>query len=231
MTCVIGYRDPKNGRVYIGTDSCGGNLALARQFTRKDRKVFKLRDDEDTLIGFCGSFRMGQLLMRAEGLLEEPILEDLTEEDLEDLTEEELEEIEENKDDAQKVTYKKVEEVNFDTMVDVFIPNSINLLMEGGFAVQGENGIEGGVFLVANKDKLFRIDGDFQVGEYEDDFIAIGSGETFAYGALEALKNTRMSIPKRIEVALRSAAKYAMGVQGPFVIMNTADNEIIKVDK
>ena len=56
MTCVIGYRDPKNGRVYIGTDSCGGNLALGRQFTRKDRKVFKLRDDEDTLIGFCGSF-------------------------------------------------------------------------------------------------------------------------------------------------------------------------------
>ena len=73
MTCVIGYRDPKNGRVYIGTDSCGGNLALGRQFTRKDRKVFKLRDDEDTLIGFCGSFRMGLLLMRADGLLEEPI--------------------------------------------------------------------------------------------------------------------------------------------------------------
>ena len=39
MTCVIGYRDPKNGRVYIGTDSCGGNLALARQFTRKDRNT------------------------------------------------------------------------------------------------------------------------------------------------------------------------------------------------
>ena len=238
MTCIIGYRDSKNGIVYIGADSCGGNTMLAKKFIRRDRKVFKLKDDKESLIGFAGSFRMGQLLMTAEGLFDEPVIKD--DEDDEDLSAEEYEDeiVKDEEDvdstpllDKMNIKYKRVKEVNLESMIDVFIPNTANLLLEGGFAVQGENGLEGGVFLVANKDKLYRIDGDFQVGEMEDDYIAIGTGENFALGALEAMKDSKISIPKKIEKALRVATKYAMGVEPPFIIMNTGNDEVIEIKK
>lgn len=225
MTCVVGYRDPKNGVVYIGADSCGTNTLLGRKFIRKDRKVFKLKDDNESLIGFAGSFRMGQLLMTAEGLFDEPVIKEDVEEE---------KEVEENTEDLlgkSEVKYERVKEVNLETMIDVFIPNTANLLLEGGFATQGENGLEGGIFLIANKDKLYRIDCDFHVGELIDDYVAIGSGEAFALGALEALKSSKMSIPKKIEKALRAATKYSTGVEPPFIIMNTGNDEVIEINK
>lgn len=56
MTCICGIE--KNGVVWIGGDSAGtaGNM---HQRVRGDKKVF-IRGE--FIIGFCGSFRMGQLL-------------------------------------------------------------------------------------------------------------------------------------------------------------------------
>lgn len=57
MTCIVGIEH--DGVVYIGGDS----LAIAGDAleTREDEKVF-LTDDEKFLIGFSGSYRIGQLL-------------------------------------------------------------------------------------------------------------------------------------------------------------------------
>lgn len=58
MTCIVGLVD--KGKVYMGADSAGvSGLSL---MVRTDRKVFT---NGDFIMGFTGSFRMGQLLNHA----------------------------------------------------------------------------------------------------------------------------------------------------------------------
>jgi len=58
MTCIAGV--VHNGKVYIGGDSAGSFGHSLN--VRADRKVFK---SGEFLYGFCGSFRMGQLLQHS----------------------------------------------------------------------------------------------------------------------------------------------------------------------
>lgn len=55
MTCIVGLEH--NGRVYIGGDSAG--VSDYDLTVRADEKVFR---SGPFVMGFCGSFRMGQLL-------------------------------------------------------------------------------------------------------------------------------------------------------------------------
>lgn len=57
MTCIVGYIDKKESKVYIGADSAG--VAGMNVVVRKDVKVFKVAD---FIIGCTSSFRMIQLL-------------------------------------------------------------------------------------------------------------------------------------------------------------------------
>lgn len=56
MTCIVGIAT--DGKVYIGGDSYAGREADYRRITNL-RKVFKIGE---FLIGYAGSFRMGQIL-------------------------------------------------------------------------------------------------------------------------------------------------------------------------
>ena len=68
MTCIVGYVDKLENKVYIGGDSAGvGGYNLT---VRSDEKVFK---NGDYLMGFTSSFRMGQLLRYA---FTPPVLEE-----------------------------------------------------------------------------------------------------------------------------------------------------------
>ena len=58
MTCIIGYIDRENKKILISGDSAGVNKYML--YHRKDSKIF-IR--EPFIMGFTGSFRMGQLLM------------------------------------------------------------------------------------------------------------------------------------------------------------------------
>ena len=58
MTCIVGFVDKINKKIFIGSDSAGVGSYDIR--TRKDPKVF-IRDR--FIMGFTTSFRMGQLLM------------------------------------------------------------------------------------------------------------------------------------------------------------------------
>lgn len=66
MTCIVGLK--YEGVTYIGADSLGANSWSKIQ--RKDKKVFRLKDTDKALIGFTSSYRMGQLLMYSEGLID-----------------------------------------------------------------------------------------------------------------------------------------------------------------
>jgi len=62
VTCIVGIE--QDGAVYIGGDSAGieeDSLAICR---RADEKVF-VNDTGEFIMGFCGSFRVGQLLRYA----------------------------------------------------------------------------------------------------------------------------------------------------------------------
>ena len=66
MTCIVGLIE--NGITYIGGDSLGSNGHT--KVSRRDKKVFKLKDTDNAIIGHTSSFRMGQLLMYATNLID-----------------------------------------------------------------------------------------------------------------------------------------------------------------
>jgi len=72
MTCIVGLMH--DGIVYMGADSMASN-GYTRAI-RKDKKVFKLKSTKGALAGFTTSFRMGQLLMYADNLIDDTVFVD-----------------------------------------------------------------------------------------------------------------------------------------------------------
>jgi ATP-dependent protease HslVU (ClpYQ) peptidase subunit len=62
MTCVVALEH--KGTIYIGADSAGVDANSLAIVGRADEKVF-ITDDGDYIMGFAGSFRIGQLLRYA----------------------------------------------------------------------------------------------------------------------------------------------------------------------
>lgn len=62
MTCIVGII--KDGNVYLGGDSAGVDLKGLSIQSRKDVKVFKVKNNYGNkfVVGYTSSFRMGQLL-------------------------------------------------------------------------------------------------------------------------------------------------------------------------
>lgn len=101
-------------------------------------------------------------------------------------------------------------------MVVDFVGALRTTLKEGGFAKK-ENEVEkGGVFLVGFRERLFRIEGDYQVGESADGYDACGWGAMVALGALHA---TPRAAPRhRLIAALKASEYHSRCVRGPFHI-------------
>jgi len=57
MTCIVGYIDKEDGKVYIGSDSVGATTCICR--TLVDSKLFK---KGDMIFGCTSSFRMIQII-------------------------------------------------------------------------------------------------------------------------------------------------------------------------
>lgn len=190
MTCIVGLIE--NGVTYIGGDSLGSNGWT--KVKRKDKKVFKLKDTDNAIIGYTSSFRMGQLLMYATDLID------------------------------------KRDEPNIDHeyIVSKFIPNVIRLFENGGYSRNKNGEKEGGVFLLGYNDKLYMIDSDFQVVESFDNYLACGSGEDFALGSLMTTEGSGLTPEERIRKALQAASKFSVGVESPYYIVNTENNEVVE---
>ena len=116
-------------------------------------------------------------------------------------------------------------------MVKTFIPNLITLF-SNGIKHESEND-KGANFLVGVKNKLFEIQNDYSVLEPLDGFSAVGCGEDVAIGSLITTttyyKDTHPI--DHVKFALEAAEKACCGVQRPFVIINTKDeDELIRID-
>lgn len=85
-----------------------------------------------------------------------------------------------------------------------------------------------GDLIFGYRNRLFIIQSDYSVLESSDGYMSIGSGYLFALGSLFSTKNLIDNPKTRIHLALQSAAKFDMGVQAPFYIINTVNDDVIE---
>lgn len=108
----------------------------------------------------------------------------------------------------------------FEYMCTDFVDAVRKCFNDGGYMKKRTLGDEqGGTFLVAYKDRLFKICDDFQVCENLNGIDAIGCGDDFALGALMILDKQDISSEQKALEALEAAAFFSSAVSGPFVII------------
>ena len=112
-------------------------------------------------------------------------------------------------------------EIDHKYMVTKFIPKVQKAFKNGGFGKDDDGEKIGGSFLVAYKDLLFQIEEDYQVGINSVGYAADGSGQEFALGSLSTTENLKMKPKDRVLAALRAAAHFSPGVNGPFHVADT----------
>lgn len=99
-------------------------------------------------------------------------------------------------------------------MVTEFIDSVRKCLKDGGYAEKHDEAERGGTFLVGHAGRLFKVEGDYQVGEPVVEYDACGCGEDLALGALFATPNRAPM--DRLKTALEAAERFSAGVRGPF---------------
>jgi ATP-dependent protease HslVU (ClpYQ) peptidase subunit len=103
----------------------------------------------------------------------------------------------------------------YEYMCTDFINAVRNCFKDGGYLQKYSDGDEkGGTFLVAYKDRLFKVSGDFQVGEAMQGYDACGCGDSYALGSIF---NTNKTNANTIVLdALKTAEYFSGGVSEPF---------------
>lgn len=105
-------------------------------------------------------------------------------------------------------------------MVTTFIDAVRTAFKAGGFASKDKEEESGGTFLVAHRGRLFCVEGDYQVAENIYPYSAVGAGESYAYGALNALSQAADVTPAQaIRYALGAAAEMSGAVCEPFHVV------------
>jgi ATP-dependent protease HslVU (ClpYQ) peptidase subunit len=110
----------------------------------------------------------------------------------------------------------------YEYMCTDFINAVRTCFKDGGYLQKYTDGDEkGGFFLVAYKDRLFKIEEDFQVAENLNGMDAVGCGADFALGAMFSMQNQNITTKDKVLKALEAAEFLALGVSRPFIIKNT----------
>lgn len=185
MTCVVAVVEG-DGSIHFGCDSLGSNGHSQTVLT--DPKIFR---NGESLIGFTGSFRMGQLLQHSF------VLPDKTE------GQTEKEYLVTSFMDSARMTFKL---------------GGFGYHADGDFNEEG--GDVGGDFLLGYRGNLYMIQSDYALLHAVDDFAAIGSGEEPANAVLFATRGLGMDPTARLQLALEAAAYQISSVKPPFHFMS-----------
>lgn len=179
MTCIIGLKHKK--KVYIGGDSCAVGGYETRVFSNK--KVFYIGNNNNRmLIGYSGSFRMGQIIQYHVQPSEITL-------------------------PIEKYLVRK------------FIPVLRKTLEKHKWLKQesgSDNINDDGQFLVGLKGQVFCIYEDFQVHSVSDNILTLGSGSSYALGAMLALADVPPK--KRILTALEISGQLTTSVCAPYYV-------------
>lgn len=104
-------------------------------------------------------------------------------------------------------------------MATDFINAVRKCLKDGGFAEKDKEKESGGTFLVGYQKRIFEIYEDYQVGERDEPYSAVGCGFDLALGSLYTSAHDASGVTNprlRIELALSAAANFSAGVSAPF---------------
>lgn len=112
----------------------------------------------------------------------------------------------------------QMKESDYEFMCTKVVDSIRDCLRINGYTQITNNRESIGQFLIGYKNRLYKIDTDFQVAEHIDNFISCGSGEDFALGAFNILKNMDLSAKQICKKALETAEKFNPSVGKPFVI-------------
>jgi len=187
MTCIVGVARDKT--VFIGGDSLATDSASLAKTLRADPKVFV---KDGMIIGFCGSFRMGQIIRYAFKTPARP----KSVSDLEYLI----------------GTWVPA-------LIDCFDKQGYS---GDKPAESKDESKVGGNFLLGYKGVLYEIEDDYQVGIPMDNYASVGCGRELAMGSLfTSLRNPETDPKDIIGVALEAAEAFSAGVQKPFVILES----------
>ena len=105
-------------------------------------------------------------------------------------------------------------------VVEALIPHYREILKEHGYA-KTDNGEEsGGVFALGFNGHLFVVYSDFQVMQSSHNYISVGSGESYALGALKIMEGTKLSPKVKIKKAINTASAFCTGVGGKTSIVS-----------
>ena len=118
-----------------------------------------------------------------------------------------------------KVEEQKEEQTDYEYMCTTFIDAVRKCLKSNGYSTVDNNEEKIGTFLVGYNKKLYKIEGDLQVGESYDTFNSVGCGEDYAKGAMEILTKSKQSPKQIIKKALDIVVKFSAGVRPPFNIV------------
>ena len=116
--------------------------------------------------------------------------------------------------------------VNHEYLVTEFIPAIQKLFEDGGYGTTNSGEKSAGCFLLGHKDKLYKIEPDYQVGESFLSYDTCGCGESHALGSLHSTEGLGLTPEERIRKALQAASEFSVGVAPPFYIINTYDNHV-----
>lgn len=94
--------------------------------------------------------------------------------------------------------------------------DAVRKTLKDGGALHTENGEEGmdAALLLGYEGHLYEMYGDFQIGEPEAPFAAVGSGSDVALGALHA--SAGLPVDRRLWLALEAAERFVPSVRRPF---------------
>lgn len=154
----------------------------------------KLFDNGPMTFGICGSGRMGQLLQFSLVIPKK----------------------------------KRKSQAGLEYMATTFVDAVRECLKNGGFAGKTSGAIAdhkegeeiGGTFVVGFEKQLYIVEENYQVMMPRKPFTAIGSGGTYAIGALYVLRKQNPMLSSRTTalLALEAAERYNAPVRRPFVI-------------
>jgi ATP-dependent protease HslVU (ClpYQ) peptidase subunit len=187
MTCIVALS--VGNKVFMGGDSAASDEKSGLILQVTDPKVFKVGQFG---IGFCDSFRMGQILQYS---WTPPIYKPTT---------------------GFKNLDKFMRTKFVESIKEAYQENGYGRFGNNA----SEDGDEGGIIIIAvqNTGRIFIMDVDYHISEVDVEYLAEGSGQQVALGSLHstsAVKTPR----KRVRMALEAAAKFIMTVRGPFTII------------
>lgn len=105
----------------------------------------------------------------------------------------------------------------YEYMVTDFVDAVRDCLKSGGYATKDKEAEVGGTFLVGYAGRLFKVEGDYQVGEAFNGMMACGCGADFALGSLFSSTDVN-SAETRVRNALSAAEQFSAGVRAPFFV-------------